>query len=75
MKKWVFGLGAGCLNDQKAGSASFWVSARELARMGIPARKIPRIQRELQKAADADPLLNERSALLRLARALNRVLP
>ena len=47
----------------------------DLARLGIPARKIPRILHELQRAAEHSPRLKERTALLRMARALDRVLP
>ena len=51
------------------------VSAAELARIGIPARKIPRILGELTALLQADPGLADRPTALRLARALDALLP
>lgn len=48
------------------------LSAAELARLGIPARKIPRVQKELARLA-ADPNL-EQTALPGLARQIARQL-
>ena len=44
------------------------VSLQELARIGIPARKAPRVMQELQALAAADPSLRGRETLLKLAR-------
>src|SRR5699024_7792854 len=44
------------------------VSLQELARIGIPARKAPRVMQELQALAAADPSLRVRETLLKLAR-------
>lgn len=75
MKKCMFGFGLGSLKSQKTDPVFLPVSAMDLARLGIPARKIPRILHELQRAAEHSPRLKERTALLRMARALDRVLP
>lgn len=44
------------------------VSLRDLARIGVPARKAPRVMRELMALASADPSLRGRDTLLKLAR-------
>lgn len=75
MKKCMFGFGLGALKSQKTDPISLPVSSMDLARLGVPARKIPRILQELQRAVDHSPRLKDRTALLRMARALNRLLP
>lgn len=44
------------------------VTLQDLGRLGIPARKAPRVLQELQALACADPSLRSRATLLRLAR-------
>ena len=73
MKNWKIGLGVPPQPDQKP--ACLPVSAAELARIGIPARKIPRIVGELAALLQADPGLADRPTALRLARALDALLP
>lgn len=75
MKKLVAGFGRSALPDDDFSPRTLPVTRKDLARMGIPARKIPRLMRELQRAADARPELEDRIALLHLARALSAVLP
>ena len=41
-----------------------------MARIGIPARKIPREQEELQRLITADPALRDRKMVLQLARQI-----
>lgn len=36
------------------------ISVEEMARIGIPARKIPRVREELQRLIAADPALRDR---------------
>lgn len=73
MKNWKIGLGVPPQPAQKP--ARLPVSAAELARIGIPARKIPRILGELTALLQADPGLSDRPTALRLARALDALLP
>lgn len=51
------------------------VDKRDLARIGIAARKIPRVLAELARAARTDPSLADRVTALRLARAIAALLP
>lgn len=51
------------------------VTAAELARIGIPARKIPRILRQLAKLCRSTPALSSRKVMLRLAKSLAALLP
>lgn len=73
MKNWKIGLGVPPQPAPKP--ARLPVSAAELARIGIPARKIPRILRELTALLQADPGLADHPTALRLARALDALLP
>ena len=73
MKNWKIGLGVPPQPAQKP--ARLPVSAAELARIGIPARKIPRILGELTALLQAVPGLAGRPTALRLARALDALLP
>ena len=75
MHKWRFGFGMRSLNRNPSAPAELPVTAAELARIGIPARKIPRVLRELDRAARADPRLTCRAPLLRLARSFAALLP
>ncbi len=75
MKKLVAGFGMSALPDRHLSPRPLPVSRTDLARMGIPARKIPRLMQELQRAANARPELENRVALLHLARAMAAVLP
>lgn len=75
MKKLVAGFGMSALPDKQISPRPLSVSPVDLARIGIPARKIPRLMQELQRAADARPELENRVALLHLARAMAAVLP
>ena len=45
------------------------ISVEEMARIGIPARKIPRVREELRRLA-ADPALRDRKMVLQLARQI-----
>lgn len=69
MKKVIAGFGMSALKDPSKPVRKLPVSRLDLARMGIPARKIPRVMLELQRASDADPSLEDRVTLLHLARA------
>lgn len=73
MKNWRIDLGVPPQPAPKP--ARLPVSAAELARIGIPARKIPRILGELTALLQADPGLADRPTALRLARALDALLP
>lgn len=46
------------------------ISVEEMARIGIPARKIPRVREELQRLITADPALRDRKMVLQLARQI-----
>ena len=46
------------------------ISVEEMARIGIPARKIPRVREELQRLIAADPALRDRKKVLQLARQI-----
>ena len=46
------------------------ITLQDLGRLGIPARKAPRVMQELQALACADPSLRGRKTLLRLARQI-----
>lgn len=74
MKKLLAGFGMNALGSAPSPRHELPVSRLDLARMGIPARKIPRILQELQRTADSSPLLQDRITMLRLARALDKVL-
>ena len=51
------------------------VTAAELARIGIPARKIPRILRQLAELCRSTPALSSRKVMLHLAKSLAALLP
>ena len=63
-------LGGQALRRPPQGAVPLAVTTPELIRIGIPARKIDRVLSELQKLADADPALNHKTTLLRLAKNL-----
>lgn len=46
------------------------ISVEEMARIGIPASKIPRVREELQRLIAADPALRDRKMVLQLARKI-----
>ena len=46
------------------------ISVEEMARIGIPARKIPRVREELQRLIAAGPALRDRKMVLQLARQI-----
>lgn len=46
------------------------ITLQDLGRLGIPARKAPRVMQELQALACADPSLRGRKTLLWLARQI-----
>ena len=73
MKKMRAGFGMNSLGDSPSPPHELPVSPLDLARMGIPARKIPRILQELQRTAHGSPDLQDRITMLRLARALDKV--
>ena len=75
LTRWPFGFGPGVPTGQKIVPRPLPAEAKDLARIGIPARKIPRVLGELQRAADADVRLERRVTLLRLARAIAALLP
>lgn len=75
MKKLLAGFGMQSLPGNGRTVRPLPVTRLDLAKMGIPARKIPRVMRELQRAADASPHLEDRVTLLRMARAFASVLP
>ncbi len=71
MKQFAFGFGPKALRrrDGTPGPAPF--TAGELARIGIPARKISRVQAELARLA---PQLPNRAVLLKLAKEIAKQL-
>ena len=73
MKKLLAGFGMNALGSASSPRHELPVSRLDLARLGIPARKIPRILQELQRTSDSNPLLQDRITMLRLARALDKV--
>ena len=73
MKNWKIGLGVPPQPARKP--ACLPVSAAELARIGIPARKIPRILGELAALLQADPGLPGSAANELRRRALDALLP
>ena len=75
MKKLTVGYGMQSLPRDTGPLPALPVTPAELARIGIPAGKLPRILRELDAACRADPALGDRATLLRLARALAALLP
>lgn len=75
MKKLLAGFGMSALPGKNLSHRPLPVTRLDLARMGIPARKIPRVMEELQRLADARPQLEQRTALLRLARNIAALLP
>ncbi len=75
MKKLLAGFGMNALGSAPSPRHVLPVSRLDLARMGIPARKIPRILQELQRTAHTSPHLLDRVTMLRLARALDKILP
>lgn len=68
MQKWMFGLGMQSLPRDCGERIKIPVNQADLCRMGIPARKVPRVLRELSRAVQADKRLNNRPVLLRMAR-------
>ena len=54
----------------KADSSMLPISVEEMARIGIPARKIPRVREELQRLIAANPALRDRKMVLQLARQI-----
>ena len=70
-----FGWGMQSLRRDTSVPDSLPVTAAELARIGIPARKIPRILRQLAKLCRSTPALSSRKVMLRLAKSLAALLP
>lgn len=70
MAKLVWGINPRALQQDKQEGNCVLLSAEELAALGIPARKISRVQAELARLA-ADPAL-DRDTLPLLARQIAR---
>lgn len=70
-----FGWGTQSLRRDTSVPDSLPVTAAELARIGIPARKIPRILRQLAELCRSTPALSSRKVMLRLAKSLAALLP
>lgn len=70
-----FGWGMQSLRRDTSVPDSLPVTAAELARIGIPARKIPRILRQLAELCCSTPALSSRKVMLRLAKSLAALLP
>ena len=70
-----FGWGMQSLRRDTSVPDSLPVTAAELARIGIPARKIPRILRLLVELCRSTPALSSRKVMLRLAKSLAALLP
>ena len=70
-----FGWGMQSLRRDTSVPDSLPVTAAELARIGIPARKIPRILRQLAELCRSTPALSSRRVMLRLAKSLAALLP
>lgn len=70
MARLVWGFTPKALQREEQAEKGSPLSAEELAALGIPARKIPRVQAELARLA-ADPAL-EQDALPLLARQIAR---
>ncbi len=64
-------LGGRALHKATPPAQPLAVTAGELARVGIPGHRAARVLEELQKIVDADPALNRRATLLRLAKNLS----
>lgn len=74
MKKLIYGFNLNRLRRVTEPERRPPVTAVELARIGIPAGKIPRLLQELGRLQAADPSL-DRAALLALAKPLAAQLP
>lgn len=70
-----FGWGMQSLRRGTSVPDSLPVTAAELARIGIPARKIPRILRQLAELCRSTPALSSRKVMLHLAKSLAALLP
>lgn len=70
-----FGWGMQSLRRDTSVPDSLPVTAAELARIGIPARKIPRILRQLAELYRSTPALSSRKVMLHLAKSLAALLP
>lgn len=71
MKKFICGFGPGALGGRERQARDAPLTALRLARIGIPARKIPRVQAELARLA---PQLPDRSVQLQLAKEIAKQL-
>lgn len=71
MRKITFGCNPYALLRQGERRRPAPFTAAELARIGIPARKIPRVQAELARLA---PQLPDRAVLLKLAKQIAKQL-
>lgn len=63
-------LGGDALQTHPKRTTKLAVTREELARIGVPARKITRVMAELQKAAERNHGLNRKSTLLAMADTL-----
>ncbi len=76
MAKLVYGHDARALRRATASgeAPAAPLSERELAALGIPAARIPRVQEELARLAAQDSRLLDRTTLEQLAAAISRQL-
>ncbi|MDD4850078.1 MAG: hypothetical protein PHO10_05200 [Gemmiger sp.] len=71
MRFFEWTVGGKGLQTPPTGGPALAVTAVELAKIGLPARQLPRLLAELQRLVAADPTLNRRPTLLRLAKNLS----
>lgn len=69
-KKLAYGFDVRAVRGEYTPQRPLPVTPQQLAAVGIPARKLPRVQEELARLADADPALRSRATLLKLARQI-----
>lgn len=63
----IYGFNPRALHAAGRPQAAVDITLKELARLGVPARKAQRTMEELRALAAADPALGERKTLLALA--------
>lgn len=71
MKKQIYGFDPTALRRLTQEPAEPPFTREELFRLGVPARKIPRVQEELARLA---PRIRNRATLMKLARAIEKQL-
>lgn len=70
MKKLVYSINPHAVRRPDPPAQPLAVKASDLARLGIPPRKIPRVLEELGRLANQNPAFARRDMQLKLARGL-----